>query len=241
MCLPLGDRGGVVEWVLNTRTYNSILQDTYSSMNIPLHHINPGLSKPAWDAAYKKVHSKPPTDTKALIHWMDDKCAAVPPVMHDWWLTTCATPSFHTLTYLPCLCDAPLDKLVLEPTLGLTPPCCRKADPSTWLQARTTFTRSTAAWSLAGHVVGLGDRHCDNLLVDLVTGANVQIDFGHLFDSGRELPIPEIVPFRLTQNITDSFGVCGVEGPFRNSCCAGARFLAPSCLFVCLFQFSRVQ
>jgi phosphatidylinositol kinase/protein kinase (PI-3 family) len=90
-----------------------------------------------------------------------------------------------------------------------------------WLEARATFTRTTAVWSLAGHMVGLGDRHCDNLLIDITSGANVQIDFGHLFDSGRDLPIPEIVPFRLTQNMVDSLGVIGVEGPFRASCCAG--------------------
>ena len=109
---------------------------------------------------------------------------------------------------------------------------CRKADPSAWLEARTNFARTTAAWSLAGHMIGLGDRHCDNLLIDVSTGANVQIDFGHLFDSGRELPVPEIVPFRLTQNMVDSLGVCGVEGPFRASCCAGAHCWArvPGCL-----------
>ena len=100
---------------------------------------------------------------------------------------------------------------------------CRKADPSAWLEARSHFTRTTASWSLAGHMVGLGDRHCDNLLIDEISGANVQIDFGHLFDSARDLPIPEVVPFRLTQNIVDSFGVTGVEGSFRASCCAGAR------------------
>jgi phosphatidylinositol kinase/protein kinase (PI-3 family) len=104
-------------------------------------------------------------------------------------------------------------------------------DPAMWLQARTTFMRTTAAWSMAGHIVGLGDRHCDNLLIDVRRGANVQIDFGHLFDSGRDLPYPEIVAFRLTQNMVDSFGVCGVEGGFRTTCCAGElstrRVLAP--------------
>ena len=94
-------------------------------------------------------------------------------------------------------------------------------DPGTWLQARTRFMHTTAAWSIAGHIVGLGDRHCENLLIDYKSGANVQIDFGHLFDSGVLLPCPEIVPFRLTQNIVDSFGISGVEGGFRITCEAG--------------------
>jgi hypothetical protein len=52
----------------------------------------------------------------------------------------------------------------------------------------------------------------------------VQIDFGVLFDQGLSLPVPEIVPFRLTQNMVDSFGVCGVEGTFRISSSIGVPF-----------------
>jgi phosphatidylinositol kinase/protein kinase (PI-3 family) len=97
----------------------------------------------------------------------------------------------------------------------------RMADPALWLQTRAAFMRTTAAWSMAGHIVGLGDRHCDNLLIDVQRGTNVQIDFGHLFDSARDLPYPEVMAFRLSQNMVDSFGVYGVEGGFRATCCAG--------------------
>jgi serine/threonine-protein kinase ATR len=31
-------------------------------------------------------------------------------------------------------------------------------DPSQWLAARNTFTRSCAVWAAVGHIVGLGDR-----------------------------------------------------------------------------------
>jgi phosphatidylinositol kinase/protein kinase (PI-3 family) len=256
MCVPLGDRGGVVEWVLHTRTYHSILKDTYAAHGTPNALINPGASKPAWDTAYKAAHGKAASDPRALLRWFDAKVKAIPPVMHEWWLATCGPsclsaamfvsvgcvvllsgplrlPECHRrhlaallLVPLPCRCRKFLYRQ-RSTAARCCPRACSKADPSTWLDARSAFTRTTAVWSLAGHMVGLGDRHCDNLLIDLVSGANVQIDFGHLFDSGRELPIPEIVPFRLSQNIVDSFGVCGVQGPFRASCCAGAhpRFL----------------
>lgn len=35
---------------------------------------------------------------------------------------------------------------------------------------------------------------------------------------GLLLEVPEMVPFRLTQNLIDGFGVSGYEGVFRKSC-----------------------
>ncbi len=49
-----------------------------------------------------------------------------------------------------------------------------------------------------GYLIGLGDRHLGNLLVDLHLGSVVHIDFNICFEKGRRLPIPETVPFRLT-------------------------------------------
>lgn len=43
---------------------------------------------------------------------------------------------------------------------------------------RGTYTASLAAVSMAGYVAGVGDRHTDNFLVDLNSGALVPIDFG---------------------------------------------------------------
>jgi serine/threonine-protein kinase ATR len=50
-------------------------------------------------------------------------------------------------------------------------------DPHAWYEARTRFTLSAAAWSAVGHVIGLGDRHSDNILVDTSTGECVHVDF----------------------------------------------------------------
>jgi len=33
-----------------------------------------------------------------------------------------------------------------------------------------TYARSTAVMSMIGYIIGLGDRHLDNVLVDLSTG-----------------------------------------------------------------------
>ncbi len=51
-------------------------------------------------------------------------------------------------------------------------------------------------WSMVGHIVGLGDRHGDNILLDCGSGECVHVDFDCLFDKGLTLTIPEVVPFR---------------------------------------------
>jgi hypothetical protein len=72
--------------------------------------------------------------------------------------------------------------------------------------------------SIIGYVIGLGDRHLDNLLVNLSTGEVAHIDYNICFEKGHNLRVPERVPFRMTQNIEAALGLTGVEGMFRLSC-----------------------
>jgi len=69
--------------------------------------------------------------------------------------------------------------------------------------------------SMTGFILGLGDRHTENILCDSLTGAAVHVDFECLFYKGMTLGIPEKVPFRLTSNIIDGLGLTGYEGTFR--------------------------
>lgn len=72
--------------------------------------------------------------------------------------------------------------------------------------------------SMIGYVIGLGDRHLDNLLVDLKSGEIVHIDYNVCFEKGAKLRVPETVPFRMTQNLQHALGVTGVDGVFRKTC-----------------------
>lgn len=94
----------------------------------------------------------------------------------------------------------------------------RFVDPDDWFERRLAYTRSTAAISMLGHVLGLGDRHCHNILLDQKTGEAVHIDLGIAFEAGRILPVPEVVPFRLSRDIVDGFGITKTEGVFRRCC-----------------------
>ncbi|KAI0497772.1 hypothetical protein KFK09_021007 [Dendrobium nobile] len=90
--------------------------------------------------------------------------------------------------------------------------------PADWFECRLAYTRSVAASSMVGYIVGLGDRHSMNILIDQATAEVVHIDLGVAFEQGLMLKTPERVPFRLTRDIIDGMGVTGVEGIFRRCC-----------------------
>ncbi|KAM4698242.1 serine/threonine-protein kinase SMG1 [Rhinophrynus dorsalis] len=123
--------------------------------------------------------------------------------------------------------DWPLNvmKSVLEELMEATPPnllakelWCSCASPDEWWRVTQSYARSTAVMSMVGYIIGLGDRHLDNVLIDMTTGEVVHIDYNVCFEKGKSLRVPEKVPFRMTQNIESALGVTGVEGVFRLSC-----------------------
>ncbi|XP_049947955.1 serine-protein kinase ATM-like [Schistocerca serialis cubense] len=90
--------------------------------------------------------------------------------------------------------------------------------PSIWFERRLAYIHSVATSSMIGYILGLGDRHVNNILIDKQTAEVIHIDFGIAFEMGRILPTPETVPFRLTRDIVDGMGASGVEGVFRRCC-----------------------
>lgn len=47
-----------------------------------------------------------------------------------------------------------------------------------------SYGRSTSVMSMVGYIIGLGDRHLDNVLIDLTTGEVVHIDYNVCFEKG---------------------------------------------------------
>jgi len=73
--------------------------------------------------------------------------------------------------------------------------------------------------SIVGYILGLGDRHCSNLMLDRQTGKIIHIDFGDCFEVAMKRDkFPEKVPFRLTRMLINTMGVSGIEGNFRSTC-----------------------
>lgn len=86
-----------------------------------------------------------------------------------------------------------------------------------WYKKSTSFARSLAVTSMIGYIIGLGDRHLDNMLIDFRSGEIIHIDYNVCFEKGSRLRVPELVPYRLTQNLYGALGITGVDGQFKTA------------------------
>jgi FKBP12-rapamycin complex-associated protein len=72
---------------------------------------------------------------------------------------------------------------------------------------------------MVGYILGLGDRHPNNLLLNRNTGKVIHIDFGDCFEVAMHREkFAEKVPFRLTRMLVNAMEVSGIEGNFRTTC-----------------------
>lgn len=184
--VPLKPRCGLVEWVDNTRPLMSIIDDE----------------------AYRK-------DVASTVKGSRKYSASVPQLglmSFDTAYSRFSKTDKESITKKREIFDTIVARL--RPVLHAFF-LANYQDPGSWFKARLTYTRSTAVASIAGHIVGLGDRHNSNILLDTSTAEVVHIDLGIAFEQGKYLPIPERVPFRLTSNVKDGMGVNGVNGVMK--------------------------
>ena len=125
-----------------------------------------------------------------------------------------------------CLLELPRDKILEEfekeeksfPR-NLLQSSLRKMASSAdyYIKLRTKFLKNYSVLSLCGYILGVGDRHLDNFLFNYKKGDILTIDFGYSFGFAVGLYVPELMPFRLTQNIQELCHPLGINGIYRNS------------------------
>ncbi|KAJ3081480.1 Serine/threonine-protein kinase smg1, partial [Rhizoclosmatium hyalinum] len=194
---PLGDHFGMIEWIDNVSQLFSIFK-RWQMRDFAVRTSLSGKEGEVLQRPHEMFNTK-------LAVALKKHGVARNVSRRDW-------PS-HVLTgVFKELCNETPNNLVKSELWAASP----SAD--LWWEKTVTFSRSMGVNSILGYLIGLGDRHLDNIMVDCKKGEVVHIDYNVCFEKGLRLRVPENVPFRLTQNLVGAMGVGGIEGVFRISC-----------------------
>jgi DNA-dependent protein kinase catalytic subunit len=89
--------------------------------------------------------------------------------------------------------------------------------PEEILNVRINFMRNYSVICAAGYILGIGDRHLENFLMNVYGSEVYMIDFGISFGQGLYQLIPELIPFRLTHQIRSVMWPLGVKGCIKQT------------------------
>uniref|UniRef100_G1NU10 DNA-dependent protein kinase catalytic subunit n=1 Tax=Myotis lucifugus TaxID=59463 RepID=G1NU10_MYOLU len=172
--IPMTSRLGLIEWIENTFTLKELLLSNMSQEE---------------KAAYTSDPRAPPFEYR---DWLAKTSGKQGPgaymLMYKRASRTEAVTSFRKReSKVPA---ALLKRAFLKMSAG----------PEAFLALRSHFASSHALMCISHWILGIGDRHLNNFMVNMETGGMIGIDFGHAFGSATQfLPVPELMPFRLTR------------------------------------------
>ena len=113
---------------------------------------------------------------------------------------------------------------------------CPGSEFGIYEEVQQTYIRSCAGYCVITYLLGIGDRHLDNIML-IPTGHFFHIDFGFIF--GRD-PKPMPPAFRLTQAMVDGFGDEKHFKQFKTLCCQVFNLLRRSAgLVINLLSLSK--
>ncbi|XP_053571003.1 LOW QUALITY PROTEIN: DNA-dependent protein kinase catalytic subunit [Bombina bombina] len=175
--IPMTTRIGLIEWLDNTCTMKDFIMNAMSE-----------------EERSKYLRDKGPN--MHYVNWLDKK-------------DKIAGPAQHISTYKNA--DRTATVRSFKERESLVPrDLLRRAfvkmstTPEAFLALRSHFARSHALICISHWILGIGDRHLSNFMINTETGGMIGIDFGHAFGSATQfLPVPELMPFRLTRQIVN--------------------------------------
>lgn len=114
--------------------------------------------------------------------------------------------------------------------------------PESYFMLRNNFASSLSAMNIGHWLLGIGDRHLSNILLNTINGKLIGIDFGVAFGGGTlNFPIPELLPFRLTPRFVDALNPLGISGLIMKNMCHSLRTFRQNrkLLMACMEVFIR--
>eukprot|EP00929_Paragymnodinium_shiwhaense_P072346 TRINITY_DN36721_c0_g4_i1.p1 TRINITY_DN36721_c0_g4~~TRINITY_DN36721_c0_g4_i1.p1 ORF type:complete len:4159 (-),score=1064.84 TRINITY_DN36721_c0_g4_i1:194-12097(-) len=170
--VPLLPDLGILEWVRPTKTMKSIVEELTHKKQ--MNELDACRARRDWAQAFKR---KPDRIAQPQERYPDIFLVSKQNVVAEFSRATSLLPP-----------EASMRSYLMRAALG----------PESLWHMRQRFAASLAATSAASYILGIGDRHLDNLMLCTKTMDIVPIDFGYSFGIGCLLAVPEMVPFRLT-------------------------------------------
>ncbi|KAM3860678.1 DNA-dependent protein kinase catalytic subunit [Diretmus argenteus] len=216
------------------------IEQLFSVMNILLSHDTACTRRGLQLRTYQVI---PITTRIGLIEWMENTCtlkdllfsartenemklAPSPNDSYDKWISKTAGSVKGIPRYAEVYRKANRAETVanFSKVLALVPgDLLRRAflkmctSPEAFLSLRSHFISSHAVICVSHWILGIGDRHLSNFMINMETGGMIGIDFGHAFGSATQfLPVPEIMPFRLTRQFVNLMQPMKESGVIQN-------------------------
>ncbi|PRP75851.1 DNA-dependent protein kinase subunit [Planoprotostelium fungivorum] len=195
--VPMTSKVGIIEWIENTKPLKEIMEEQLA-----------------------KDTGKPKADTSIL------KTSAA--AQQDAWVKSFGSKVVGKKRLNPCdyyyamfqhANRAETDKQFTKHAEGLPSDLLKRglfaasASMETYLGLRSQFAKTLSVFSVASYLIGIGDRHLENFLFSFTDGSLIGIDFGHAFGTATQfLPIPELMPFRLTRQFIGLLSPLDADG-----------------------------
>lgn len=198
--IPLSDHSGMIQWVNDATPFFALFKK-WQKRESTAHML---LSNDKPNEAYMQSLLQRPTEQFT---------AKVASILKSAGLRVTANRRYWPKevlkkVYLELVKETPGDLLQKELYYS-------SSSATEWFKKSTSFARSLAVTSMIGYIIGLGDRHLDNMLIDFRSGEVIHIDYNVCFEKGKRLRVPELVPYRLTQNLYGALGITGADGQFK--------------------------
>jgi DNA-dependent protein kinase catalytic subunit len=205
--VPMGLSVGAVEWVDNTTPFKEVITTQWDKAIITQQQRLALHSEKDGDIELEpKRNSSELTGAPRVFSFQD-----VVEKQKEWLLRLDETSPLEQfkkqlLTVTPNSAKNQLKSLhsMFPPSLLRRAVLSQSDSQESYFLLRKIFISTLAATCVSGYVLGIGDRHLENFLLKTTSGAVVPIDFGHAFGSATMLlAVPELVPFRLTRQLTE--------------------------------------
>ncbi|KAI8353363.1 hypothetical protein BD560DRAFT_357697 [Blakeslea trispora] len=200
--IPLSDHSGMIQWV-NEATPLFALFKRWQKRESAAHMLLVGENNKPNEAYIQNLMQRPTENFTTKVASALKAAGLRVTANRRYW-----PKDILRKVFLDLVKETPGD--LLEKELYYT-----SSSATEWYKKTTSFAHSLAVTSMVGYIIGLGDRHLDNMMIDFRSGEVIHIDYNVCFEKGKRLRVPELVPYRLTQNLHGALGITGMDGQFK--------------------------